>query len=149
MSGTTSSTPRPTRPLWVQDLGCLWEALPPPPREMKTFSGRVKVTLMLACLGTVPRISLNMVAEPTLHKGTITAEKTERLARRDLPREPVHHLGGPLENPTKPHPSKETDRSRLEKGEDRTGEQLEYPGKVREWVLAETTYQSESTQTHG
>ena len=104
---------------------------------------------MLACSGMVPRISFNMVAEPTLHKGTITAEKTERLARRDQPREPVHHSGGPLEDPTKPHPSKETDRSRLEKGEDRTGEQLEYPGKAREWVLAETTYLLELTLTHG
>ena len=116
---------------------------------MKTFLGQVKMTLTLACLGMVPRLSFNMVAEQTLHGGTITAEKTEKLAQRDQPREPVHHLGDTLVNMINRRPNKMIDRSHLEKGEDRTGEQLEYPGKAREWVLAETTYLLELTLTHG
>ena len=110
---------------------------------MKTFLGRVKVTLTLVYSGMVPRISFNMVAEQALHGGTIIAEKTEKLARRDHPRGPAPHSGDLLVNMTNRRPDRTIDQSHLEKGEERTGDQLEYPVKVREHVPEETLYQLE------
>ena len=74
-------------PRLALDLGCLLEARPRAPLEIKTILGRVKVTLTLAFSGIVPRILFNMVAKRTLHRDKILAREIENLAPRGKRRE--------------------------------------------------------------
>jgi len=73
-----------------------------------------------------------MVAEPTLHRGTIKLEKTARGARMDRPREPVHPTEDRLASPTKNPLRKKEGHNLLVKGEHHLDGQLEHLEKVRE-----------------